>query len=173
MAGRLVDDPGLGRPGRVAGTGEWAARFGADRGATLAAVAAGLTPEGLARCAEPSQAEFASALSISKRTSNVLVWSAQRAYTRRMRCEWDEAKRQANLQKHGVDFADAAAALEDPGNRTLPDTDAQGEARWITLGLDALLRTLVVVWTERAGDRIRIISARKASRGEGRHYPRD
>jgi len=90
-----------------------------------------------------------------------------------MRCEWDEAKRQANLQKHGVDFADAAAALEDPGNRTLPDTDAQGEARWITLGLDALLRTLVVVWTERAGDRIRIISARKASRGEGRHYPRD
>ena len=42
-----------------------------------------------------------------------------------------------------------------------------------TLGLDALLRTLVVVWTEHAGDRIRIISARKASRGEARHYPRD
>lgn len=42
-----------------------------------------------------------------------------------------------------------------------------------TLGLDALPRTLVVVCTERAGDRIRIISARKASRGEARHYPRD
>lgn len=84
--------------------------------------------------------------------------------------EWREAKRASNLAKHGVDFADAIAALEDPFNLTLEDRDAQGEARFITLGMGATGAVLYVVWAERLVDSIRIISARKASPGEARHY---
>ena len=51
-----------------------------------------------------------------------------------MRYQWDERKRTENVAKHGVDFADAVAALEDPNNRTIADPDSQGETRWITLG---------------------------------------
>ncbi len=89
-----------------------------------------------------------------------------------MQYQWDEGKRTENVAKHGVDFADAVAALEDPNNRTIADPDSQGETRWITLGMDALLRVLLVVWTERgeSGGVLRIISARRASRGEARHY---
>jgi uncharacterized DUF497 family protein len=87
-----------------------------------------------------------------------------------MRYEWDETKREENLRKHGVDFADAVGALEDPANLTIEDPDAAGEARFLTLGMDFLARVLLVVWTERAADCIRIISARKASPGETRRY---
>lgn len=89
-----------------------------------------------------------------------------------MRFEWNEAKRTENIAKHGVDFAEAVAALQDPSNRTIADPDSQGEARWITLGMDSLLRLLLVVWAERgeSGEVLRIISARRASRGEARHY---
>jgi uncharacterized DUF497 family protein len=87
-----------------------------------------------------------------------------------MHYEWDEAKREENLRKHGVDFSDAVGALHDPANLTVEDPDAASEARFITLGMDFLARVLLVVWTERAADRIRIISARKASPGETRRY---
>lgn len=46
-----------------------------------------------------------------------------------MNYEWDEAKRQENLRKHGVDFADAIAALEDPFSLTRDDPTAVGEIR--------------------------------------------
>lgn len=88
-----------------------------------------------------------------------------------MNYEWDEAKRLENIRKHGVDFADAIGVLEDLRNLTLADEDAIGESRYRTLGMDVQLRILLVVWTERAVDRIRIISARQASPGEARHYP--
>lgn len=87
-----------------------------------------------------------------------------------MNYEWDEAKRQENLHKHGVDFADAVGALEDPANLTAEDPDAESEARFVTLGMDVTLRLLLVVWTERSADCVRIISARKASPGEARRY---
>lgn len=67
-------------------------------------------------------------------------------------------------------LADAIGALEDPASLTIEDPDAEGEARFLTLGMDLMLRVLLVVWTERAADRIRIISARKASPGEDRRY---
>lgn len=86
-----------------------------------------------------------------------------------MRYEWDEAKRAANLAKHGVDFADAVGALEDPASLTDED-DADGEARYVTLGAGYTGRVLYVVWTERGTDAIRLISARKASPGEARQY---
>ena len=83
--------------------------------------------------------------------------------------EFDPAKARANLAKHKVNFAHAEQALRDPGGVTIEDPDAQAERRFVTLGMDALGRVLVVVYTPR-GDRIRLISARKASRGESGQY---
>jgi uncharacterized DUF497 family protein len=83
--------------------------------------------------------------------------------------EWDLGKAAANLRKHRVDFADAALSLEDPRCLTVPDPDASGEARYVCLGADPNGRVLVTVFSCR-GTNIRIISSRKASRGERRHY---
>ncbi len=73
-----------------------------------------------------------------------------------------------NLLKHNIDFADAVAVLDDALAITILE-DSSGEERFITLGTDALSRLLVVVYTWR-GDRIRIISARKATPSEHRQY---
>jgi uncharacterized DUF497 family protein len=83
--------------------------------------------------------------------------------------EFDPAKARANLRKHGISFAHAEQALRDQNALTIEDPDAEGERRFITLGMDALGRVLVVVHTPR-GTRTRIISARKASRGEVGNY---
>lgn len=82
--------------------------------------------------------------------------------------QWDREKAIANLEKHGVDFADAVAVFEDDAALTLSDTDPD-EERFITIGLDALARILVVVYTWR-GDDIRLISARKATPRERKEY---
>jgi uncharacterized DUF497 family protein len=83
--------------------------------------------------------------------------------------EFDPAKARANVQKHKVSFAHAEQALRDPMAVTIEDPDAEGEQRFITLGMDALGRVLVVIYTPR-GDRLRLISARKASKGEMEQY---
>ena len=88
-----------------------------------------------------------------------------------MRVEWDPDKAKANRVKHGVSFPDAEAVLFDPHGITREDDSADGEERFVTLGLDALGRVLVVVYTYR-GDTLRIISARKATRNEVRTYER-
>lgn len=85
-----------------------------------------------------------------------------------MEFEWDSEKAATNLEKHGVDFTDAALALYDPLALTILDENQQ-EERFITVGMDALGRILVVVYTWR-GERIRIISARQAIPGERRQY---
>ena len=82
--------------------------------------------------------------------------------------EWDADKALANQQKHGVAFADAIAALEDDYALTLED-DHPVERRFITLGMDALNRLLVVVYTYR-GDTMRVISARRATSTERKEY---
>lgn len=82
---------------------------------------------------------------------------------------WDPAKAAANLKKHGVAFADAALALEDPLALTVADPDSVGESRFICLGADPTGRVLVTVFAPRGG-LTRIISARKASRAERRTY---
>jgi len=61
------------------------------------------------------------------------------------------------------------AVLEDPFNVTLED-DSKHETRFITLGASTNGNVLYVVWTERSGDVVRIISARRASPGEARNY---
>ena len=83
--------------------------------------------------------------------------------------EFDPLKAAANVRKHGVNFADAEQVLRDPMAVTLEDPDAAGEQRFVTLGMDSLGRVPVVVYTYR-GERVRLISARKASRGESEQY---
>lgn len=86
-----------------------------------------------------------------------------------MQYEWDTVKAQANLRKHGIDFADAATVFSDDYALTIPDEEVEHEDRYVTIGMDALGRILVVVYTWR-GESIRIISARKAERHERRQY---
>jgi uncharacterized DUF497 family protein len=82
--------------------------------------------------------------------------------------EWDPEKAATNLRKHGVDFADAETALRDEMALTLPDDDSD-VGRFVTLGMDAMGRLLVVVYEWRDDD-VRLISARKATRTERREY---
>ena len=82
--------------------------------------------------------------------------------------EWDKLKAKKNQSKHGISFADTFAVFEDPNSLTLEDSRG-GEQRYVTIGMDAFGRILVVVYTWR-GDNIRIISARKAVRYEVKQY---
>ena len=82
--------------------------------------------------------------------------------------EWDPLKAMLNLRKHGVEFAEAVAVLEDPLALTRPDDDP-AEPRFVTLGRDSRGRVVVVAWTER-GDKTRLISARLATRRERISY---
>ena len=86
-----------------------------------------------------------------------------------MEVEFDPDKARSNLKKHKVSFAHAEQVLRDPMALTIEDLDSEGEVRFVTLGMDALGRVLVVVHTPR-GDRVRLISARKASAGEAEQY---
>ena len=84
--------------------------------------------------------------------------------------EWAEAKATRNVNKHGVSFEEASSVFGDPLAVTIPDPlHSEEEDRFITLGESHRRRLLVVVSTER-GDRIRIISARVATRRERRTY---
>ena len=82
--------------------------------------------------------------------------------------QWDAAKAAENLEKHGIDFADAATALDDELAITVPD-DHPHEQRFASVAMDALGRVLVVVYTWR-GDDARLISARKATPKERQAY---
>ncbi|WP_292829966.1 BrnT family toxin [Nostoc sp. JL33] len=78
-----------------------------------------------------------------------------------MAYQWDTDKAAANLRKHGVDFADAVTVFSDDLAITITD-ERFDEERFITIGIDAFGRVLVVVYTWR-NDQIRLISARKES----------
>jgi hypothetical protein len=84
--------------------------------------------------------------------------------------EWDAGKAAANLKKHHVGFDEAAATFLDPLAMTYPDPDhSEGERRFITIGESARGRVILVAHLDR-GDRIRIISARRATRREAHEY---
>lgn len=85
-----------------------------------------------------------------------------------MEFEWDENKARTNLRKHRVDFADAATVLSDDRAITIQDDEPE-EERYVAIGMDALGRVLVVVYTLR-GYRIRLLSARRATRNERAQY---
>lgn len=82
--------------------------------------------------------------------------------------QWDNNKAAANLRKHGIDLADAVLVLSDDLAITVLD-ERFDEERFITIGMDALGRVLVVVYTHR-GTEIRLISARSATRQERTQY---
>ena len=87
-----------------------------------------------------------------------------------MTVEWDARKAAANLKKHRVTFEDAATVFLDPLATTFPDPDhAPEERREITLGCTIKRRLVFVSHCEREG-RIRIISARPATRTERKQY---
>lgn len=82
--------------------------------------------------------------------------------------QWDPKKAKTNLQKHGIRFADAVSIFADDRAITIED-EHSSEERFVTVGMDAFGRILVVVYTFREGA-IRIISARKATAYEQRQY---
>jgi uncharacterized protein len=82
--------------------------------------------------------------------------------------EWDPEKAKANFRKHRIALADAVSIFSDNSAITIED-DNPDEERFATMGLDALGRVLVVVYTWR-GDKIRLISARKATEKERKQY---
>ncbi|NEP14840.1 MAG: BrnT family toxin [Symploca sp. SIO2C1] len=85
-----------------------------------------------------------------------------------MTYQWNRDKAATNLRKHGIDFADAVSVFSDDLAITISD-ERFDEERFVTIGLDALGRVLVVVYTLR-GDEIRLISARKATRQERQQF---
>ena len=82
--------------------------------------------------------------------------------------EWDENKRQANIEKHGIDFADISPIFSHPIVEVTDNRRDYGETRIILLG-QIKERVLYVVYTQRGGIK-RIISARKANKREQRKY---
>jgi len=84
--------------------------------------------------------------------------------------EWDAGKAARNVKKHGVDFTEAASVFLDPLAVTYQDPDrSEGERRYITAGESTRRRVILVSHLDR-DDRIRIISARKATRKEAHAY---
>ena len=90
-----------------------------------------------------------------------------------MNYTWDPEKDAINRSKHGVSFETAALVFEDPLHLSVLDRIVAGEERWRTMGLVNGLVILIVAHTylEQDGqETIRIISARKATRRERKHY---
>lgn len=87
-----------------------------------------------------------------------------------MQYEWDHEKATANEAKHGVYFSEAATVFIDDYSLTGYDPDhSLDEDRYITFGISSAGRLLVVSHTDRA-ERVRIISARLATRAERKLY---
>jgi hypothetical protein len=86
-----------------------------------------------------------------------------------MRVVWDPQKARTNCLKHGVRFSDAEGVLFDPNALSREDRSAEGEIRYVAMGLDYVGRVVVVVYAPRGTD-IRIISARRATRRERNDY---
>jgi uncharacterized DUF497 family protein len=93
-----------------------------------------------------------------------------------LRFHWDPVKARTNLVKHGVSFEQASSVFRDPLATTIYDPEhSEEEERWLTLGRASTARYLVVCHTWRqtdpgGGAKIRIISARPATKPEIRNY---
>jgi uncharacterized protein len=87
-----------------------------------------------------------------------------------VRYEWDPAKAAANLRAHEVTFAEATTVFSDEFALSREDPDASGEQRFVTVGCSDTGNVLVVVYTYREPDSIRVISAWKANRRQRMHY---
>jgi len=85
-----------------------------------------------------------------------------------MQYEWDEAKRQANIQKHGIDFLGIEKVFASQTITILDDRIDYGEPRFVTVGL--LQDRVVVIAHTETDEVIRIISIRKATKNEKIRY---
>ncbi len=90
-------------------------------------------------------------------------------YTFRVQFEWNEAKRAGNLAKHGIDFVDAMEMFAAPMFVKSDERKDYGEPRWQGLGI-VQGRLMVVAYTKREPNTVRIISLRKANRREKDFY---
>ena len=87
-----------------------------------------------------------------------------------MTFDWDPFKAKSNFWKHGVSFEEASTALLDPLSKTDLDPDHSfEEQRFITFGMSARQRLLVVAYTDK-GAAVRLISARLATKSEREIY---
>lgn len=86
--------------------------------------------------------------------------------------EWDEAKQQANIEKHKIDFVTATQVFGDP-KRIECSVETKGEIRSLTIGTikGNIVAVICVVWTKR-NTKKRLISARRASQNERKAYER-
>lgn len=90
-----------------------------------------------------------------------------------LRFEWDADKAARNFKKHEVSFEEAATVFDDPAFITLLDeTHSHDEERYLTIGLSAANRLLLIAHTEHE-EQIRLISARKATKNERQFYEED
>ena len=89
-------------------------------------------------------------------------------FTRPRTFEWDDRKRQSNIEKHGIDFDDAREVFADPAAYTFSSPTRSEERRYVTVGL-AKGAIIAVIFTLR-GRAVRIISARAARRNEREIY---
>jgi uncharacterized DUF497 family protein len=88
-----------------------------------------------------------------------------------MNIEFDPAKNAVNIRDHGIDLAEVEGVFYDEYALTMEDRDHE-EQRFVVLGMDGFGRVLVVCYTYREPDIIRIISARKAEPRERGQYER-
>jgi uncharacterized DUF497 family protein len=85
--------------------------------------------------------------------------------------EWDARKAATNLARHGVSFDEAITVFADPlGRLEGDDRHSVSEIRLVLLETSSADRLLAVMFTERGAERIRVISARTATRSERRQY---
>jgi uncharacterized DUF497 family protein len=85
--------------------------------------------------------------------------------------EWDQGKAHRNREKHGISFIEASTIFGDPLELTISDPDhSEGEYRFVSIGRSRLGNIVVVSYTERAQNRIRLISARRATKREQAYY---
>jgi uncharacterized DUF497 family protein len=85
--------------------------------------------------------------------------------------EWGLSKATKNEKKHGINFSEATTVFGDPLELTISDPEhSSGEFRVLSIGKSTAGNLLVVSYTERQQNRIRIISARKATRQEQKYY---
>ena len=89
-----------------------------------------------------------------------------------MQVEFDPNKAAANLRKHGVTLEEAAGSLLDPMALVREDENAEGEMRFVLVGMSREGRLLTVCYTLRDEESIRLISARKSTGKEERQYAR-
>ena len=87
-----------------------------------------------------------------------------------MNFEWDPGKARRNRRKHEITFQEAATVFGDPLAITYPDPDhSASEQRFLTVGMSSSGRVLIVAHADR-NENIRIISARKTTVRERKHY---